>query len=63
MKRLLLVMLMGCSSAPSPKPAFYGFELEQCNKLATTCEESIACENKVRARYNRPLRDPKGGCQ
>lgn len=39
----------------------YGVDLTECNRKATTCEESIACENVIRAKENRPLRT--GGCK
>lgn len=47
---------------PSPKALTYTVELEECNRTAKTCEQSIACENDVRTRYKRfPLRT--GGCE
>lgn len=46
-----LALLVGCASARSLRSASYGAELEECNLTAKTCEESIACENKVRAKY------------
>lgn len=54
-----------CSSTPTPSARVltYGFELEQCTSNAETCEASIACENEVRKRYNRPLRDAAKGCK
>ncbi len=51
---------VGCG--PSAKPANYGAELQLCTVTAKTCEESIDCENRVRAKYNRPMR-PQDGCQ
>jgi hypothetical protein len=56
-------MLGACSASPAVKPAAYGFELEECSRTAKTCDESIACENAVRGKYGRPLRDPKVGCK
>ncbi len=58
---LVSLFLVACSSTPSPKAASYSVELEECNRKATTCAESIACENDVRARYKRPLRT--GDCK
>ena len=55
-----VALTCSCWAVPSPRPAAYGFELEECSRTATSCTESIACENKVRARYSRPLRT--GGC-
>jgi hypothetical protein len=62
---LLAVLLVACTP---PKAATYGAELAACTASAkarqtqgaTTdaeaCQESIACENAVRARYDRPAR-------
>jgi hypothetical protein len=67
-RALCLTFLLGCP-APGPSPAAiesaaeYGARLEECNRTAKNCDESIACENKLRAARGRPLRDPKGGCQ
>jgi hypothetical protein len=38
-------------------PAAYGAELAACTNVSQTLHESIECENKVRNRYGRPLRD------
>ncbi len=43
-------------------PAEYGAELALCSASSTTCAQSIACENDVRAKHKRPLRDPAKGC-
>jgi hypothetical protein len=56
----LTVLVSGCKPE-TVRPAAYGAELAACSESAKTCEESIVCENKVRARYQRPLRT--GGCQ
>ena len=57
-------ILLACSPpVPSGKSMTYGFELEECNRNAKTCAESIACENEARKRYTRPLRDVDGGCK
>ncbi len=53
-------LLAGCTPNIA-RPAAYGAELEECSRKAATCDESIACENKVRARYGRPART--GGCE
>jgi hypothetical protein len=51
----------GCIPPRTAKPAAYGAELAACSETAKTCEESIRCENQVRARYGRPPRT--GGCE
>ncbi len=51
----------GCA-ANLARPAAYGAELEECNRTAQSCDESIACENLVRARYGRAPRSAKEGC-
>ena len=48
---------------PTPKTISYGIMLEECNRTANTCEESIYCENEARAKYNRPLRNVEEGCK
>lgn len=53
---LAFLLVMGCG-ATLEKPKDYEAELIACNALATTLDESIACENEVRAKYRRPLRD------
>ena len=55
---LLLCLASGCTPNDA-RPAAYGAELEECNRTAATLEESITCENKVRTRYGRPLRDAR----
>lgn len=45
------------------RPASYGAQLEECNRNAKSCEESVRCENGVRAKYNRPARDLDAGCK
>ncbi len=51
-----LTILIGVSCAAS-RPATYEAELVACNRWADTLQESIACENKVRRAFDRPLRD------
>lgn len=58
---VVIVQQCGCIPPRTAKPAAYGVELEECNRTAKTCEESIRCENQVRARYGRPPRT--GGCE
>jgi len=55
----------GCATTPSIGKQIYpyGLALEKCNERASTCAESIACENEVRVEYARPLRDPAKGCK
>lgn len=43
--------------ACTPRPVAYGVELANCTDKSKTLTESITCENGVRARYGRPLRD------
>jgi hypothetical protein len=45
-----------CVPASSARPAAYGAELTDCSETSGTLEESVACENRVRARYGRPAR-------
>jgi hypothetical protein len=52
----ILVTLSACSTE-NVRPAAYGTELAACTEKSATLAESIECENKVRARYGRPLRD------
>lgn len=47
--------LAGCQTQDA-KSAAYGAELDACTLQSKTLCESIACENKVRARYQRPDR-------
>jgi len=49
----------GCAPSTA-RPAAYGAELTACTTTSATLEASIACENGVRARYGRPLRDAGG---
>ncbi len=58
MKYVALVFLVACgvASGVTPRSAGYTTELEECNRTATTFEQSVDCENKVRARYGRPSR-------
>lgn len=55
------VAMHACVPHQAARPAAYSVELEECNRKAKTCAESIACENNVRARYGRPART--GGCE
>jgi len=59
---LLLVLMLACSSPPH-RSVGYGLELTKCNENAKTCTDSIVCENAVRAREGRPLRDVDAGCE
>jgi hypothetical protein len=66
MKYLILGLPLIACTPETARPArviTYGFELEECTRKADTCQESIACENEVRARYSRPLRDAAKGCK
>ncbi|HKN66792.1 MAG TPA: hypothetical protein VJW73_10965 [Gemmatimonadaceae bacterium] len=57
----LVLFLAGCATAaPLVNPTDYAAKLEECSRNAKTCDESIACENKLRASLGRPLRT--GGC-
>lgn len=47
----------GCTEPHYARPAAYGVELADCSESSATLADSIACENRVRARYGRPLRD------
>lgn len=49
-------LFLGCAALTS-KPAKYEARLIECNQLSRTLDESIACENDVRAEFHRPLRD------
>jgi hypothetical protein len=51
-----VALLVGACASSLEKPRDYEAELIACNALATSLDESIACENDVRARYRRPLR-------
>ncbi len=63
MRALLFALaLVGCAHSLE-RPATYSGELGACTATSKTCAESIACENDVRAKYKRELRDPKAGCQ
>jgi hypothetical protein len=53
---IVLIAIAGCEPRYA-KPAAYGAELAACSETSTSLAESIACENGVRARYGRPLRD------
>lgn len=58
--------ISACSPNTTPataKSLSYGIELEECNRLSKTCIDSIQCENEVRTRYKRPLRDVSAGCK
>lgn len=54
-------MILACLEHAGP--AQYSAGLTLCNQLSTTCEESIRCENILRADAGRPLRDLDGGCK
>lgn len=55
--------LHGCKPAQAADVANYGVALEECNRVAKTCADSISCENAVRATHGRPLRDVDAGCE
>jgi hypothetical protein len=60
------VSAVGCAAAAtSARVSSYETELVVCNKTATTLQQSIDCENGVRARYGRPVRPypADGGAQ
>lgn len=50
-----LGLLTGCQTQDA-KSAAYSGELDACTLTSKTLCESIQCENKVRARYQRPDR-------
>jgi hypothetical protein len=50
----------GCKPSAA-RPAAYGAELAECTRSSATLAASIECENGVRTRYGRPLRD--GGAE
>jgi hypothetical protein len=54
-----LVFLVGsvCGCAGTMQADEYTGALVACNKTSSTLEESIKCENDVRAQFHRPLRD------
>lgn len=60
---MMTVLSMWTVACEPSKPANYTTDLTQCNLTAKTCQESIACENEVRAKYKRPLRDASKGCE
>lgn len=67
---LFPLAVMACCKPPSegqasaPKQgitaAEYGAKLEDCTRNSKTCDESIDCENKLRADAGRPLRAHDG---
>lgn len=68
---LILVALVACRDA-SARALTYGAELAECHNNARArfpqnnalaCEDSIACENRARVKFHRPLRDPSKGCE
>lgn len=62
----LLLFISSCSGVQT-RQASYGAELAVCNAEASTCQESIDCENQVRMRYplpdGRPRELREGGCE
>lgn len=65
MKKHLLfiaIAVSACGAAVAIKPAEYGVALKECHDNAKTCEESIDCENRLRADAGRPLR-AQDGCK
>ncbi len=63
MKHIVMLATLVVIACHAKSPADYGDELVKCNKEAATCEASIACENLVRAKYGRALRDSALGCK
>ena len=60
---LACALLLGACASIYAKPAVYEGELTACNQTAKTCEESIRCENEVRAKQKPPRpRRPFDGC-
>lgn len=57
-----LLSQWGCNATTS-RPAAYEAALVACNEWADTLAESIDCENKVRRKFGRPLRDAGEGGQ
>lgn len=53
--------LAGCKTQDAKAAAYEG-ELTGCTLASKTLCESIACENKVRARYDRPDRSVPAKC-
>lgn len=51
-----IYLARGCSPS-NARPTAYGAELQACTESSKTLAESIVCENGVRTRYGRPLRD------
>ncbi len=65
--RSFVILVASCGNV-SKEPATnradqYGDELKDCNLDAGTCLQSIECENRVRAKYGRPMRDLGKGCK
>lgn len=54
---LLAMLFLNQAGCISARPACYEADLIACNQTSKTLAESIACENKVRTLYGRPLRD------
>lgn len=64
---LVFIFVSSCSILPGcqtqdAKSAAYEGELTGCTLQSKTLCESIACENKVRARYGRPDRPEPAKC-
>lgn len=53
---LLPLLLIACASTLA-RPALYEKELLDCTADADTLSASLACEERVRARYGRPPLD------
>jgi len=57
---LSAIAALGCPPRPAADvegvAAAYAAELAACSQTSSTLEESIACENRARARHGRPLR-------
>jgi hypothetical protein len=53
----IAVFLIACvPQASDARATAYEAELVACNRTANSLQESIDCENSVRARYGRPFR-------
>lgn len=51
----VLASLFACGA--QPKPASYVEQLTMCTEVSDTLQQSLECEDRVRARFGRPLLD------
>ncbi len=59
----LLGYCTGCGMSTGEARALgYSTELQKCSLQAATLCDSIECENRVRAQYGRPAREPPASC-